>query len=386
MSELDPSVLTSARFATVNIELRRPVQSGRLVIASRQYCCLSVQRTDETTGEAYVMTRGLPVASALAELVLPTALGSSQPSREHILVAMRNLGWSGAISRAVALLELARLDATSRAAALPAWRFAGHESAPAPSVVVAIGYTAAGQEPGASDLADADAGAALGARMVKLMGGVTSVEDDLARVRRVVAAVGGAVGVALDVNGAWSAAQAERALPMLRDAGASLAEDPYPYELGEHPHLPEAPLPLALGEVLASPLEVAALLQTSLVTHARLDVTMLGGPALFGAACRAARTAGKVLMPHYWPEYHRHLTPPGGGGADLIECTLPGSAWFGHDQFISGLPQLENGALAATPASGFGLQIDRDAVAHHAQRSGGVTSMRLDARQPESAL
>jgi L-alanine-DL-glutamate epimerase-like enolase superfamily enzyme len=380
MSEVGPSVVVSVRFATVEVALRRPIQSGRLVIPSRQYCCLRVQRADGTVGDAYVLTRGLSVASVLAEFVLPTVLGSSGPGDERLLVALRNAGWSGAISRAVALVELARHDAAARATGTPVWRVTGHEREPSPAVVVAIGYTEVGADPGTADIAEAEAASALGARMVKLMGGIGSVEDDLARVRRVVAAVGGAVEVGLDVNGAWLPAEAELALPRLRGAGACLAEDPYPYELGNHPHFDEAPLALALGEVLASPLEVSGLLRIPHLTHARLDVTLVGGPALFTSACREARTAGVAVMPHYWPEYHRHLLPPGGAGSDLIECTLPGSAWFGHDQFASGLPQLADGTLAGSTAGGFGLDLDWDAIAHLAQRSGGVALMRLDAQ------
>lgn len=381
MADPDGAALVAARFANAEIPLARPIQSGRLVMTSRQYCCVSVERADGVVGEAFVLTRGTPVASVLDNLVLPRILGTTADQGLELLVALRNAGWSGPISRAVGVAELARLDAGARAAGLPVWRQLGHPAPPdGHSVVVAIGYSSPGQDGTQAALLEAEDAASRGARMVKLMGGAGSPADDLAQVARVVDAVDGACEVALDVNGAWSAAEAADALPKLRAAGVTLVEDPYPYELNRHPEHPVDDAgdwpKVALGEVLASPLEVAGALAWPF-SHVRLDATVLGGPSMFAEALRLARAAGRNVVPHFWPDYHRQLLPAGAQG-DMVEGVLPQSPWFGLDRFASGLAVLEDGALTATKSAGFGIDLDWQAIAGFAANTGGVMTQRVE--------
>lgn len=376
MTIVDRVAVVETRTATVNISLAQPIQSGNLIIDTRQYCCLKLDAADGSTGEAYVMTRGLPVQTVLRELILPLIAADPSLDGAGLLVALRNAGWSGPISRAVSLVELARLDAAARAQRVPVWQLAGHDRPPELPVVVAIGYTQTGRGAAADDVAEAEHAAALGASMVKLMGGFADPADDLARLRRVIAVLGAHVQVALDVNGAWTPAQVESMLPQLADAGVALIEDPYPYELDRHPNLRVASIALALGEVLSTPLEIAATLGVQGLTYLRPDATMLGGPTLFTAACHGARRVGVAVIPHYWPEWHWQLIPPGSAAPEYVECTLPGGGGFGQDQFVAGLPLLRDGRLHGSSEPGFGLQLDWATIARLTDSQIDVTGLR----------
>jgi L-alanine-DL-glutamate epimerase-like enolase superfamily enzyme len=262
------------------------------------------------------------------------------------------------------------------------WRLTGHAAVPSPLIVVAIGYTPVGESAGDHDETEALAAAEEGAALVKLMGGFDEPAHDVARATRLVQQLPANVGVAIDVNAAWSPPVAAAMLPLLADAGVRMVEDGYPYELGvalpassRGSNTPD----LAMGEVLSSPLEVRALLRDHSVSWLRLDATLVGGPVAFTNLCALARQHGVGLMPHYWPEFHRHLLPPPARGnrPDYLECTLPGAGGFGQESFVRGLPRLQAGGLTGNEGGGFGLDLDWAAIEKLAHGDIG----RLDARR-----
>lgn len=344
--------------ATVDVPLERPVRAGRLVIDARQYCCVRARLADGAEGAAFVLTRGLDVAASLATVVLPRL-----SHVDGLRVGLRNLGWDGAISRAAAAVTLALLDAGARAAGEPVWRLLAPD-VPVPAVVpagVAIGYAPVENDASATETGEAALAAEGGAAWVKLMGG-PDPEVDLARLRRVRAVVGEGVGVALDVNGAWPVPLARQWLPRLADEGLAFVEEPVPYELGLDTVRALAGVrrpPLALGEVCASVIELEALAATGLVEHLRPDATVLGGPEPFARVLAA--TAGPGLVPHFWPEVHRHLVA-GFPGAAVLECVAPGAGGFGLERFVDGLARLTGGGVAVPDEPGFGYRLDWTAV------------------------
>lgn len=361
-AELDPPTVASAEWATISVPVYPPLRSGQLLIAGREYCCLRVRDHEGVAGEAYVMTRGLPVSACLEPLIRPALATPAAPlDGPSMLVRTRNLGWSGPISRAASLLGIALLDLDARRGSRPVWSLAGHDRPPEPPAVVAIGYST-GPPDLDSDLEQAHAAVAGGAVAVKLMGGFDPPENDLARVRSLRRTLPDDVAVGLDVNGAWTPDMTARLLPLFTDAGGSILEDPYPYEATAPPELPPGQRAfLALGEVVASPLEVRGVLDLHGPGFWRPDVTLLGGPDLFAATVSDAHARSIRVMPHFWPEYHRHLLPPPAtcDTPDVIEWTLPGAGGFARERFVTGLPHLGE---VPTTAPGFGIEIDWTAV------------------------
>lgn len=374
--------LAELTWLTVTIRLPRPLRVGSLVIDARQYCCVRVTLADGAVGESFVLTRGLDVAGTLRDVVAPllhgVSVGIESGADAALRVRLRNSGWDGPISRAAAAVFLAVLDAQARALGVPAWQLiAPDHPAPAPPrTIAAIGYTPVGVDAAEAELTEASLAVAAGVAAVKLMGGFGPPELDLDRVRGVRAAVGDACGVALDVNGNWSRAQALTLFPQLADLGVAFVEEPWPIELGlagDWPGGPGGP-ELAIGEVFASTVELEAIAGTGHVRYLRPDATLLGGPGRFLGLLPAVAAAGCELMPHFWPEVHRHLVlafP----GPSWLEATVPGTGGFGLETFVDGALTVGR-QLAATPtAPGFGYTLDWDALRGRAD--GPVTTVTM---------
>jgi L-alanine-DL-glutamate epimerase-like enolase superfamily enzyme len=414
--------LAELAWCSVAVPLATPVRAGALVIGSREYCFVRARLAGGALGEAFVLTRGLDVAGAVRDLVAPRLLadpphpagrdtgggdtdgsdtdgsdtdgsdtdgsdtdgsdtdgsdtdgsdtdgsdsngaGAADPLR----VSLRNIGWDGPISRAAAAVTLAVLDARARAGGLPVSRLLGAPAVPAPRAVVAIGYPPL--HPGPAQVAAAEVEEALratarGVTCVKLMAAGGPPEAELARIRRLREVVGPGCEVALDVNGGWPLRTALDMLPRLLEAGAAFIEEPWPYELGlaGFAALGDLPRPeLAFGEVSSSVIELEALAGTGAVRYLRADATLLGGPAPFARVLPAAAANGCVLLPHLWPDVHRHLVAAYPGPA-LVECVLGATGGFGLDRFVEGTAEVRDGVVVGPDRPGFGYRLDWAAI------------------------
>jgi L-alanine-DL-glutamate epimerase-like enolase superfamily enzyme len=278
-------------------------------------------------------------------------------------VALRNIGWDGAISRAAGAVALAALDAAARERREPVWRLLGAAEPPAPEAVAVLGYTPVGADAGDAELAEALAAAEAGVRCVKLMGGFGGPEADIARVTRLQAALGDGCLVGLDVNGGWSRDEAQAALPRLARPGVAFVEEPWPFELGlaGFEGLPADRPALAVGEICASVIELQAMAATGEVALVRADATLLGGAEPWLAAVRGAEAAGARAFPHFWAEVHRHLMA-GCEQPGYVETTMPGGGAFGLDGLVHGLAVPEDGRIAAPSTPGFGYALDWEAI------------------------
>ena len=354
--------LVALEWATAELPLPRPLQAGALTIRSRAYCCVRATLASGATGEAFAMTRGLDVDGALETLVAPLALAGRE-----LRAGLRNVGWDGPISRAASAVRLAALDAEARAAAVPVWRLLGAEQAPSAAALAIVGYLAPGEQPGAGDVREASAAIDAGAAGVKLMGGAGGPADDLERVARVRDAIGDGPALVLDVNGAWSPADARAALPRLAAAGVTVVEEPFAYELGlsAFDALPDERPQLAFGEISASVVELEALLGTGAVDHLRPDATLFGGAEAWRSLGPALAASGASVFPHFWPELHRHLIALA-PRVSYLECLLPGNDAFALDGLVTPSAHIADGRIAADASPGFGFALDWERVRRHA--------------------
>jgi len=360
-------VIARLEWGTVSVTLPRLLHAGPLVIRAREYCCVRVTLGSGATGESFVLTRGLDVAGALEQLFAARALAGA--AMDALRSDVRNLGWDGAISRAASALRLAALDAAAREKHAPVWRFLGGEAAPSAPAIAVIGYGSPGDATGAAETSQAEAAAAAGFGWIKLMGIGGTADDELARLRRIRNAVGDDVRIALDVNGAWSVADAHAALPRLADAGLFLLEEPWPYEqgLGGFNDLPSDRPQLAFGEVSASVIELEALAATGCVEHLRADATLVGAAEAWRALAPSVQATGVPLFPHYWPEVHRHLIPL--AETSFLECTLASGGEFGLEQLVSPMAEMRDGRIAAPDEPGFGFSLDWERIGGDATRT-----------------
>jgi L-alanine-DL-glutamate epimerase-like enolase superfamily enzyme len=183
-------------------------------------------------------------------------------------------------------------------------------------------------------------------------------------VARLEAALGDGCLVGLDVNGGWSRAEAQAALPRLARPAVAFVEEPWPFELGlaGFDGLPAERPPLAVGEICASVIELEAMAATGEVALVRADATLLGGAEPWLTAVRIIEASGARAFPHFWAEIHRHLMA-GCARPGYVETTMPGGGAFGLDGLVQGLAVPDDGRIAAPSAPGFGYALDWEAIA-----------------------
>jgi L-alanine-DL-glutamate epimerase-like enolase superfamily enzyme len=180
------------------------------------------------------------------------------------------------LPQALAAIDLALWDLRGRRAGAPVWQLLGASRPPEVEVNYTIGAT--DRAGAAREAAAARAG---GFRCVKVKVGVG---DDAGRIAAVRAAAGPDVAIRVDVNGVWSAEEAEPMLRVLAAAGIELCEEPVS-GLDELARL-RAPVPVALDESAMDALDHRA------ADAVCLKIARCGGITGLVAAARRARAVG----------------------------------------------------------------------------------------------
>ena len=190
-------------------------------------------------------------------------------------------------------LMLALDDAAARDADRSlAERLADRAGFPEPSDSVPVNATIGD---GTAEAAARDANRAVddGYRCVKLKLGARSLDVDVERARAVRRAVGPAVELRVDANGAWDRETARRALEQLAPLDVAYAEQPLP--AGDLDGLArlraETDVPVALDETLANR-SVGAAIAADAADVLVLKPMALGGPDRAVDAAKRAREAG----------------------------------------------------------------------------------------------
>ncbi|WP_066416465.1 mandelate racemase/muconate lactonizing enzyme family protein [Halorubrum aethiopicum] len=163
---------------------------------------------------------------------------------------------------------------------------------PEPAASVPVNATIGDGTPEAT-AADAERAAADGYRCLKVKVGARPLETDLDRLRAVREAVGPAVDLRADANGAWDRSTARRALDRLESLDLAYVEQPLPAAaLDATARLRvEAAVPIALDESLAEH-SVADVLAADAADAVVIKPMALGGPDRALEAALRAREAG----------------------------------------------------------------------------------------------
>ena len=127
------------------------------------------------------------------------------------------------------------------------------------------------------------------------------IGDDRRRLGLAREAVGSGVAIATDANQHWSVPEAIAAITELRDFDLRWVEEPtHPDDVVGHAAIAEAvsPVPIATGEMLASPTLAKQLLQLGGAQILQIDATRMGGPHDLLASVLMAAGAGVEVIPH----------------------------------------------------------------------------------------
>lgn len=189
-------------------------------------------------------------------------------------------------------LELALLDRSARAGAVPLYRHLGGERRI--STVPATATVGDGEI--ASTVADSRSAVAEGFRSLTVTVGARPVDEDLDRLRAVRDAVGDLVELRADAHGSWSPEQAAIAIEDFAELGVSIVEQPLERaDLGGHATLRHRGVAIALDESLCEH-EIDAVVDADAADALVLKPMVLGGIGRAAQFADRARTAGVEVL------------------------------------------------------------------------------------------
>ena len=279
--------IVAAAAVRVRVPLRRPLVTSRGAWVAADSWLVQLQTADGRTGvgEATLGPGADPTDQADLDARVRTLV--DEPGAAPA-------AWDSAVTEPPTP-EPSAADLALRAALAGAWLDLGAGAHGPRASSVAVNALIGAETLHASVAAARDAVAA-GFTTLKLKGGgEASTAELVERLMAVRAAVGAAVGLRLDVNGAWSSAVAAERLAALRPVGLELVEQPV--AAGPGASIVLARLRSASGAALAADESVtsaraaAELLEAGAVDVLVVKPARVGGPA---AALAIAASAGAV--------------------------------------------------------------------------------------------
>ncbi len=293
-------------------------------------------------GYAYASPAALEVIrDVLVPIVLGTNPFDATQSFWRMARAVRNLGWPGVCAGAISAVDSAVHDLKARLLDISLTQLLGG----ARTSVTAYG-SGGFTNYSIAELQEQLAGwAAEGLSAVKMKIG-TDPEADLARVAAARSAVGDAVELFVDANGAYDRKQALRFAEQFAEHGVTWFEEPVSSDdlSGLRLIRDRAPavVRIAAGEYGYTPSYFHEMLAAGAVDVIQADATRCGGPTGFLLAAAQATGAHVPASSHTAPALHASL--------DAALPTVVNAEYF-HDHvviegtFFDGLPALVNGEL-----------------------------------------
>jgi L-alanine-DL-glutamate epimerase-like enolase superfamily enzyme len=304
-----------------------------------------------------------------------------------------------AILSAVAAVDLALWDIKAQAAGLSTCRLLGGEPRPVPAYI-SSGFYVEGQSVAAMAEETLEELEREAFTATKIRVGRGSLEEDVARVRAVRAAVGPDIRIMVDANQAWDVAEGIARARAFEPFDLTWLEEPVPSPGRRRSGESEAPdwdarcgqiaaattIPLASGENHVSLAECRDLVQKGRVRFMQFDCIKNGGVTEFlkvAAFCEAqdadaARTGGAglapwegapgcvsrdglpqavLLAPHHVPHFHVQLAAAQ-PHAFMVEYFHPEKqhpAWL---ELFDGYPEVRSGHMEVPERPGWGMTIN----------------------------
>lgn len=347
----------------LKVPLDNPYRAGGRAVGANWHVMAEITTTDGVTGFGYIVALNQmfigTVATATRELaaLLPgMSVGEPEAIWRKLARAGDWVGPGGLLHHAIAPLDIAVWDAFGKTLGQPVSRLLGG-ARDSLTVYASDGfwYSLSLDELAASAKRAYDAGF----RAVKLRVGAEKTPDgEAARVRAVRDATGPDMAIMVDATETWPVDRAIRTGKALQDAGVIWVEDPVSHTdvAGMARVAAALDVPVATGEHLYQIADFTCLLEARATGVALIDLGRVGGVTPWRHAASVAHGFGVKVGGHVLPEVHIHLLTaiP---NAEVVEY-VPRSA-----ALLRAMPQPRDGLLAVPPGGGFGLELDRDAVA-----------------------
>jgi D-galactarolactone cycloisomerase len=367
--------ITDVRTHVLVQELDRPFGMSQWYWGSRASCLVEVSTDEGITGWGECYGPAAANAAVITELFGPALRGRDPGERavlwQQLYNRTRDYGRKGIPVCALSGVDIALWDIAGRAVGQPVHRLLGGPFATELSCYASAFYYPTEDEPADAIEEEAARLVAQGFRAAKMKVGGESIEADVERVRRVRAALGPDVALAVDANRAYSPAQAiafgERVTPY----DILWFEEPVePEDIAGYQEVRAAlRIPIAGGESEYTSYGFRDFIGSRCVDIAQPDLTGCGGISE-GLRIAAITNAAQVsCFPHVWGSavavaaalhFVAALPDPVPSRAaqrPLVELDQAPNAL--REQ----LSDLTTGPLIAVPEGpGLGITIDRDVL------------------------
>ena len=274
------------------------------------------------------------------------------------------------IMAAIAGIDIALWDIKGKAAGLPVYRLLGGSNQPVFAYATG-GYYRDGAT--AKDYADElTEFVKTGYRAVKLKCCADGMDDEVARIKTVRAAIGADTLLMLDMNAAYAVDECIMFARAVEPHNIYWLEEPLHWYLQPADFLRLATattIPLAHCERELTRFSVRDFVTSGAIRFVQFDATRFAG---FTEALRVAQLAEQCsvrIAPHLAPNLHTHLVaafPKACFGVEMLGNAM-------RDPLTPGLykqpPELKDGHIPLSEAPGFGIEIDWEFVRHHTVRS-----------------
>jgi L-alanine-DL-glutamate epimerase-like enolase superfamily enzyme len=310
-------VVADLRAVTLRAPLRRPWGPGatclRVVVAT-----VADSEGGCGAGFGWTPSAGAPAVRALLETDVRAAVlglpAEPEPVWDRMRAALADAGAGGVTTMAMAAVDIALWDLAARRARRSLVDLIGRRRTGVPVYGSGVNL----HYPVEELVEQARRQVASGRAGVKIKVGLPDLDEDVARVAAVRAAVGDRVPLMVDANQRWDLPAALRAVRALSAFDPHWVEEPLPAEdLRAHAELrARCAVPVAIGENLHTVRQFTEAIRVGACDIVQPNVVRVGGITPFRAIATVAAACGVGFVPHLLADL-----------AGQLAMTIPQDTW-----------------------------------------------------------
>jgi mandelate racemase len=354
------TTITELRARAVLVPMSRPLTTSTGRITQVPLALIDLATSSGVVGRSYLFcVTPLALKSTLAQLAdLGTLLGG-QPLLPYEIEQMLNrrmtlLGATGIVGMAISGIDMAVWDAQAQLAGLPLARLLGGAVKPI-AAYNSCGLGLMGAEKVVREAIELLDGGRFQA--VKLRLGYATLEEDVAVLKAVKAAVPAGTLIMSDYNQALTPTEAIRRGQALDDLGLAWIEEPVRADdhAGNAQVAAALKTPVQIGENFWGPRDMARALAARACDYAMPDAERIGGVSGWMRAAGIADAAAMPMSTHLFPEISSHLM-----------CVTPTAHWLEYVDWANPILQtpleIRDGHAHPADAPGTGVAWNEAAV------------------------
>jgi L-alanine-DL-glutamate epimerase-like enolase superfamily enzyme len=365
--------IESVEAHAVLVPLTTPTALSTRRIKGREYVIVRIVDEAGASGIGYTYagdSGGLWLRWGIEQLLAPRLRGRSvfsiEESWELIFHDLLLLGRRGALLRMLSAVDIALWDLLAKRAGLPL-RYLLGGSVDTVTAYASGGYYRPG-DPCDNVAAELERYRQLGFTDFKLKFGGLPLRDDLERVAAARRTLGPDARLALDINNGWQTLeQAIHAIDALHQYDVWWIEEPFPPDdIANHSLLAaRSPIPIATGEIEATRWGFAQLVDQHAAHILQPDACVAGGISEWRRIAALAAAHDIPVAPHWHANLHAQLaaaTP----NCTTVEYFALSEGIYNFEELVANPLTVKDGRISLNQAHGIGIELDWDAVRHHA--------------------